>query len=139
MMPWPSVGQAGAAVDGMRTVSMPKPAILELTNARAKISQKDNRIPTTLDAVTRAKRYQPRSEREGRSHMSELKERGRAEAEAHLITESSEAELREYIHRDLMERWLSGVVRSLNRLEQRPATRDLAHCTLRRLGFAVSG
>ena len=69
----------------------------------------------------------------------DFKKPGRAEAEAHLIKESSDAELREYIHRGLTERWLSGVVRRLNRLEQRPATRNLAQCALRRLGFAVSG
>jgi hypothetical protein len=32
----------------------------------------------------------------------------------------------------------SGVVRRLNRLEQRPATRNLARRALRRLGFPVS-
>ena len=58
--------------------------------------------------------------------MTDLKEPGRAEAEAQRITESSDAELREYIHRGLTERWLSGVVRRLNRLEQRPATTNLA-------------
>jgi hypothetical protein len=63
---------------------------------------------------------------------------GRAQAEAHRITESSDPELREYIHRGIKERWLSGVVRRLNRLEQRPATRNLAQCALRRLGFPVS-
>jgi hypothetical protein len=67
-----------------------------------------------------------------------FKEPGRAEAEAHRITESSDAELREYIHRGITERWLSGVVRRLNRLEQRPATRNLARWALRRLGFPVS-
>ena len=49
-----------------------------------------------------------------------FKKPGRAEAEAHRITEFSDGDLREYIHRGLTERWLSGVVRRLNRLEQRP-------------------
>ena len=57
-----------------------------------------------------------------------FKEPDRAEAEAHRITESSDAELREYIHRGITKRWLSGVVRRLNRLEQRPASRNLAQC-----------
>jgi hypothetical protein len=68
-----------------------------------------------------------------------FKKPGRAKAEAHRITEFSDGDLREYIHRGLTERWLSGVVRRLNRLEQRPATRNLAQCALRRLGFPVSG
>jgi hypothetical protein len=55
--------------------------------------------------------------------MDALKEPSRAEAEAHRITESSDVELRNYIHRGITERWLSGVVGRLNRLEQRPATR----------------
>jgi hypothetical protein len=59
--------------------------------------------------------------------------------EAHRITESSDAELREYIHRGITERWLSGVVRRLNRLEQRAATRNFAQWALRRLSFPVSG
>jgi hypothetical protein len=64
---------------------------------------------------------------------------GRAEAEAHRITVSSDAESREYIHRGITVRWLSGVVRRLNRLEQHPASRNLARWALRRLGFPVSG
>jgi hypothetical protein len=71
--------------------------------------------------------------------MDAFKEPSRAEAEAHRITESSDVELRNYIHRGITERWLSGVVGRLNRLEQRPATRNLAQCALRRLGFPVSG
>jgi hypothetical protein len=43
-----------------------------------------------------------------------------AEAEARQITESSDAEVREYFHRGIKERWLSGVVRRLNRLERTP-------------------
>jgi hypothetical protein len=74
-----------------------------------------------------------------KARMTDLKEPSRAEAEAQLITEFSDADLREYIHRGKTERWLSGVVRRLNRLEQRPATRNLAQCALRRLGFPVSG
>ena len=68
-----------------------------------------------------------------------FKEPGRVEAEAHRIIEFSDADLREYIHRGLMERWLSGVVRRLNRLEQRPATRTFAQSALQRLGFPVCG
>jgi hypothetical protein len=71
--------------------------------------------------------------------MTDPKEPSRAEAEAHRITQSSDAELREYIHRGITERWLSRVVRRLNRLEQRAATRNLAQWALRRLGFPVSG
>jgi hypothetical protein len=71
--------------------------------------------------------------------MMDLKESSRAEVEAHRIAESSDAEVREYIHRGITERWLSGVVRSLNRLEQRPATCNLARWALRRLGFPESG
>jgi hypothetical protein len=71
--------------------------------------------------------------------MDAFKQPGRAEAEAHRITESSDSELREYMHRGLKQRWLHGVVRRLNRLEQRAATRTLAQCALRHLGFAVSG
>jgi hypothetical protein len=72
--------------------------------------------------------------------MAEIsKKLDRAEAEAHRITESSDAELREYIYRGMKERWLFDVVRRLNRLEQRPATHNLGQCALRRLGFPVRG
>ena len=68
-----------------------------------------------------------------------FKKPDRAETEARRITESSNAEVREYFHRGIKERSLYGVVRRLNRLEQRPATRNLARWALRRLGFPVSG
>ena len=67
-----------------------------------------------------------------------FKKPDRAETEARRITESSNAEVREYFHRGIKERWLSGVVYRLNRLEQRPPTHDLARRALRRLGFPVS-
>jgi hypothetical protein len=65
-----------------------------------------------------------------------FKEPDRAEAEAHRITESSNAEVHEYFHRGIKERWLSGVVH--NRLEQRPPKHNLVRRALQRLGFSVS-
>jgi hypothetical protein len=70
--------------------------------------------------------------------MDAFKKPDRAEAEARQITESSDAEVREYFHRGIKERWLSGVVHRLNRLERRPPAHNLARRALRRLGFPVN-
>ena len=61
------------------------------------------------------------------------------EREAAAISRASEQEVRDYVRRGIMERWLSGVVHCLNWLEGRPATRDLARQALQRLGFPKSG
>jgi len=61
------------------------------------------------------------------------------EREAEAISRASEQEVREYVRRGIMERWLSRVVHYLNWLEGRPATRDLARRALQRLGFPKSG
>ena len=57
------------------------------------------------------------------------------ELEAAAILGASDQEVRQYVRRGIVERRLSGVVRSLNWLETRPHTRDLAQRALRRLGF----
>jgi hypothetical protein len=57
------------------------------------------------------------------------------EREAEAIACASDQEVRDYVRRGIMERWLSSVVHCLNWLENRPATRDLARRALRRLGF----
>jgi hypothetical protein len=57
------------------------------------------------------------------------------EREAKAIVRASDQEVRRYVRRGIMERWLSRVVRCLNWLESRPATHDLARRALRRLGF----
>jgi hypothetical protein len=57
------------------------------------------------------------------------------EREAEAILRASGQEARYYVRRGIMERWLSRVVRCLNWLEGRPATRGLARGALRRLGF----
>jgi len=57
------------------------------------------------------------------------------EGEAEAISRGSDQEVRDYVRRGIMERWLSRVVHCLNWLEGRPATRELARRALRRLGF----
>ena len=59
----------------------------------------------------------------------------RSEAQAREIVEASNAHVRAYVRRGIMERWLTKVVRYLNALESQPATRDLARRALQRLGF----
>jgi hypothetical protein len=61
------------------------------------------------------------------------------EREAKAILRASDQEVRRYVRRGIMERWLSRVVRCLNWLEGRLATRDLARRALRRLGFPTVG
>ena len=58
--------------------------------------------------------------------------------EAEAISRASDEEVRDYVRRGIMEPWLSRVVHCLNRLEGRPATRDLARRALQRLGFPKS-
>src|SRR5262245_56626945 len=60
------------------------------------------------------------------------------EREAEAIVCASEQEVRDYVRRGIMERWLSHLVHTLNLLEGRPATRDVARRALRRLGFPTS-
>jgi len=60
------------------------------------------------------------------------------EREAEAILRASDQEVRYYVRRGIMERWLSRVVHCLNWLEGRPATRDLARGALRRLGFPTA-
>jgi len=61
------------------------------------------------------------------------------ERDAEAISRASDQEVRDYVRRGMMERWLSGMVHCLNWLEGRPATRDIARRALRRLGFPTSG
>jgi hypothetical protein len=61
------------------------------------------------------------------------------EREAEAILRASDQEVRHYVRRGIMERWLLRVVQCLNWLEGRPATRDLARRALRRLGFPTVG
>ena len=60
------------------------------------------------------------------------------EREAEAISRASDEEVRDYVRRAIMERWLSQLVHSLNWLERRPATHDLARRALRRLGFPTT-
>jgi len=60
------------------------------------------------------------------------------EVEATKIAQASEEEARDLVGRGMRERWLSTVVRSLNWLEQKPTTRDLARRALQRLGFPTN-
>jgi hypothetical protein len=59
--------------------------------------------------------------------------------EAEAILHASDQEVRRYVRRGIMERWLSRVVHCLNWLETRPPTRDRARRALRRLGFPTAG
>ena len=61
------------------------------------------------------------------------------EREAEAIARASDQEVRYYVRRGIMERWLSRVVHCLNRLEGRPGTRDFARRALQRLGFPTPG
>jgi hypothetical protein len=64
---------------------------------------------------------------------------GAPEREAQTILRASDQELRHYVRRGIIERWLSRVVHCLNRLEGRTATHDLARRALCRLGFPTVG
>jgi hypothetical protein len=57
------------------------------------------------------------------------------ELETMKIALASDEAARNLVGRAMRERWLSTVVRCLNRLEQKPMSRDLARRALQRLGF----
>jgi hypothetical protein len=60
------------------------------------------------------------------------------ELETTKIAQASDEEARNFVSRAMRERWLSTVVRCLNRLEQKPTSRNLARRALQRLGFPTN-
>ena len=63
---------------------------------------------------------------------------GAPERETETISRASDREVRDYVRRGIMERWLSRVVHSVNWLEGQPSARDLARKALQRLGFPTA-
>jgi hypothetical protein len=97
------------------------------------------RLPGTGCIVISFIRYDAHSH----THLSRMIDRPRnleiaPEREAEAIVRASEQELSNYVRRGMIERWLSAVVRCLDRLERQPRTRALARRALHRLGFPTA-